>query len=53
MIPPNTANTKTFIVGEKCVTVFKPSRMPYMVADARTIFVKDPIIGTSFKYVRV
>ena len=27
--------------------------MPYMIADARTIFVIDPIIGISFRYLRV
>ena len=52
MIPPSTANTITFMVGEKCITVFKPSKIPYMIADARIIFVKDPISGTSFRYLQ-
>ena len=53
MIPPSTAKTRTFRVGEKCITVFEPSSIPYMIADARTIFVIDPIIGTSFRYLLV
>ena len=53
MIPPSTANARTFIVGEKCMNVFEPSKMPYIIADARIILAIDPIIGTSLRYTRV
>lgn len=44
MIPPSTAKTRTFRVGEKYITVFEPSKMPYMMADAGIIFCHRSII---------
>jgi len=49
MIPPSTAYTSTFRVGVKCRNGFIRSKRPYITADAKIIFVIDPIIGTSLR----
>ena len=44
MIPLSITNTKTFMIGEKCINVFEPSKRAYITADASTIFVIGAII---------